>query len=133
MATGEYASADEHLAEHRQKRDPVASADPAPELRAKKAARRTEDAHELQSFRELLAELATRCRHTCEFGNVESPLRVTKLTDPTPLGCEAFRLLERARRQPASFRIPLRIDSIVPGTLETCPTAISRQLFLARS
>ena len=83
--------ADEHLVEHRRERDPVASADPAPELRAKKAARRTEDGHELQSFRELLAELATQCRNTCEFGNVESPLRVTKLTDPTPLGREAFR------------------------------------------
>jgi len=93
--------ADEHLTEHRQERDPVASADPAPELRAKKAARRTEDGHELQSFRELLAELATQCRNTCEFGNFESPLRVTKLTDPTPLGREAFRLLERARSQPA--------------------------------
>ena len=68
--------------------------------RAKKAARRTEDGHERQRFRDLLAELATQCRNTCEFGNFESPLRVTKLTDPTPLGREAFRLLQRARSQP---------------------------------
>jgi len=92
--------ADEHLAEHRRERDPVASAEPAPELRAKKATRRTEDGHELQSFRELLAELATQCRNTCEFGNVESSLRITKLTDPNPVQREAFGLLERARSQP---------------------------------
>jgi transposase len=93
--------ADEDLAEHRQQRDPVASAEPAPEVRAKKAARRTEEGHELHSFRELLAELATQCRNTCELGHVESPVRVTKLTDPTRLGHEAFRLLEQARSQPA--------------------------------
>ena len=92
--------ADEHLSEHRQERDPVASAEPAPALRAKKAARRTEEGHELQSFRELLAELATQCRNTCELGNVEAPVRVTKLTDPTPLARAAFALLDRACSQP---------------------------------
>ena len=92
--------ADEDLAEHRQERDPVASAEPAPELRAKKAARRTEEGHELQSFRELLAELATQCRNTCEFGEAELPLRVTKLTEPTPLARAAFGLLDRACSQP---------------------------------
>ena len=92
--------ADEHLAEHRRERDPVASAEPAPELRAKKAARHTEDGHELQSFRELLAELATQCRNTCEFGETESPIRVTKLTDPTPLVRAAFGLLAQTCSQP---------------------------------
>lgn len=92
--------ADEHLAEHRQARDPVASAEPAPEVRAKKAARRTEDGHELHSFRELLAELGLQCRNTCEFGLPESPLRVTQLTDPTPLARAAFDLLDRTCSQP---------------------------------
>jgi transposase len=93
--------ADEDLAEHRQERDPVAAAEPAPELRAKKAARRSASGHPLQSFRDLLAELATQSRNTCEFGQLESPVRLTKLTDPTPIAREAFRLLEQACSQPA--------------------------------
>ena len=92
--------ADEHLAEHRANRDPVASAQPAVEVQAKKAARQTEGDHQVHSFRTLLAELGTQCRNTCEFGETESSLRFTKLTDSTPLQSEAFRLLEQHRSQP---------------------------------
>lgn len=87
--------ADEHLAEHRAQRDPVASAEAADEVKAKKAARQTEDGHPLQSFRTLLAELAKQCRNTCEFGEGKSTVRFTKLTELTPLHSEALRLLEQ--------------------------------------
>jgi hypothetical protein len=69
-------------------------------VNAKKAARQTEDGHPLQSFRTLVAELATRCRKTCEFGEGESTVRFPKLTDPTPLQSDAFRLLDPSRSQP---------------------------------
>jgi transposase len=91
---------DEHLAEHRAQRDPVAPAEPADEVKAKKATRQTENGHEVQSFRTLLAELATQCRNTCEFGEGESTLCFSKLTEPSPLQSEAFRLLEQFRSQP---------------------------------
>jgi len=93
--------ADEHLAEHRASRDPVAPAQPAIEVQAKKEARQTQEGHQIQSFRTLLAELGTQCRNTCEFGETESTIRFTKLTDPTPLqSSEAFRLLQECRSQP---------------------------------
>jgi transposase len=87
--------ADEHLAEHRAERDPVAAAEPADEVKAKKANRRTETGHEINSFGTLLAELATQCRNTCEFGVEGSTVTYTKLTDPTPLQTEAYDLLEQ--------------------------------------
>ena len=92
--------ADEHLAEHRANRDPVAPAQPAVEVQAKKAARQTEGGYQVQSFRTLLVELGTQCRNTCEFGETESTIRFTKLADSTPLQSEAFRLLEQHRSQP---------------------------------
>ena len=91
--------ADEHLREHRAERDPVAPAKPAEALCRKKAARRTPDGNALQSFRTLLSELATRCRNTCEFGAGGTAIRYTRLTEPTPLQAEAFRLLEKACSQ----------------------------------
>ena len=89
---------DEHLAEHRAERDPVAPAEPADEVKAKKAARQTEDGYEVQSFQTLLAELATQCRNTCVFGEGESSACFSKLTEPSPLQSEAFRLLEQSCR-----------------------------------
>lgn len=91
--------ADEHLAQHRAERDPVASAQPAAAVKTKKATRQTNAGHEVQSFRTLLAELATQCRNTCEFGEEKSPIRLTKLTELTPLQSEAFRLLKQYRSQ----------------------------------
>jgi transposase len=86
---------DEHLAEHRAERDPVAPAEVAEEVKAKKANRQSEAGHELNSFDTLLAELATQCRNTCEFGVGESSVTYTKLTDSSPLQSEAFDLLEQ--------------------------------------
>lgn len=91
---------DEHLAQHRAERDPVAAAEPSAELKAKKAARQTPDGNELQSFRTLLVALGTRCRNTCHFGEGEAAIIYTKLTDPTPLQSEAYRLLDQACSQP---------------------------------
>jgi transposase len=87
--------ADEDLAEHRAERDPVAPAEVANEVKAKKASRQSEDGHELNSFITLLAELGTQCRNTCEFGVEKSTIEYTKLTEASSLQCEAFRLLEQ--------------------------------------
>ena len=86
--------ADEHLHEHRAERDPVASAQPADEVKAKKTERQTDDGNELQSFRTLLNDLGTQCRNTCELGEGGSGIQITNVTDPTPLQTEAFRILE---------------------------------------
>jgi hypothetical protein len=87
--------ADEHLAEHRAVRDPVAPAQPAAEVQQKSAARRTNEGHEVQSFRTLLMALGAQCRQTYRFLENESAIEIQKLTDPTPLQTEAFRLLQQ--------------------------------------
>jgi hypothetical protein len=92
--------ADEHLADHRAGRDPVAPAQPAEEVQRKKAIRRTPEGHEVQSFRTLLMALGTQCRQTYRFAEHESAIEIQKLTDPTPLQTEAFRLLQQGRSQP---------------------------------
>jgi hypothetical protein len=91
--------ADEELAEHRAQRDPVAPAEPADEVLQKKAVRQTEDGHPVHSFRTLLAALSTLCRQTCQFGDGESGIQISKLTEPTALQTEAFHLLQQERRQ----------------------------------
>jgi hypothetical protein len=87
--------ADEHLTEHRAVRDPVAPAQPAAEVQQKSAARRTHEGHEVQSFRTLLMALGTQCRQTYRFVGNESAIELQKLTDPTALQTEAFRLLQQ--------------------------------------
>jgi hypothetical protein len=87
--------ADEHLAEHRASRDPVAQAEPAEEVCRKKATRRSENGYPLHSFRTLLAELATQSRRTCQFGDGDSAIPISKITDPSALQTEAFRLLQQ--------------------------------------
>jgi hypothetical protein len=87
--------ADEDLAEHRAGRDPVAQAEPAAEVRRKKAKRRSEEGHPLNSIRTLLAALATQCRSTCQFGDGDSAIPIRKTTDPSTLQNEAFRLLQQ--------------------------------------
>ena len=91
--------ADEHLAEHRAGRDPVAPARPPAEVTAKKAACQTDGGYEVQSFSTLLGELGTQCRNLCEFGEGKSIIHITKTTEPTPLQFEAFRLLQQQRSQ----------------------------------
>jgi hypothetical protein len=87
--------ADEHLTEHRADRDPVAQAEPAAAVRRKKALRRSKEGYPLNSFRTLLAALATQCRTTCQFGDGDSAILIRKTTDPSTLQNEAFRLLQQ--------------------------------------
>jgi transposase len=87
--------ADEHLAEHRATRDPVAQAEPAEEVCRKKVTRRNEQGYPLHSFRTLLAALATQSRYTCQFGDGDLIIPISKTTDPSPLQTEAFRLLQQ--------------------------------------
>jgi transposase len=84
---------DEQLPVDRATRDPVSPAEPSASAKRKKATHRTADDLPVHSFATLLAELATRCRHTCvpAGGLVEATF--IKLTDATPLQTEAFRLL----------------------------------------
>lgn len=86
--------ADEHLAEQRAQRDPVASAQPHPEVERKKRARHNEAGYELHSFSTLIEALATLTRQSCEFGKGESRCSFTKEAEATPLQAEAFRLLQ---------------------------------------
>ncbi len=87
--------ADEHLAEHRAHRDPVAQAEPAAEVRRKKALRRSKEGYPLNSFRTLLATLATQCRTTRQFGDCDSAIPISTTTDPNTLQNEAFHLLQQ--------------------------------------
>jgi transposase len=84
---------DEQLPVDRATRDPVLPAEPSASAKRKRVTHRTADDLPVHSFGTLLAELATRCRHTCApaAGSVEATF--TKLTDATPLQIEAFRLL----------------------------------------
>jgi len=87
--------ADEHLTEHRADRDPVAQAKPAEEVCRKKATRRSQEGYPLNSFRTLLAALATQCRTLCQFGDGDSVIPISKTTDPSTLQSEAHRLLQQ--------------------------------------
>ncbi|HUT93465.1 MAG TPA: IS1634 family transposase [Thermoguttaceae bacterium] len=83
---------DEELARDRGVRDPVASAEPSASAKRKKATHRTPDELPVHSFRTLIAELATRCRHTCVPAGGTPDVTFAKLTDVTPFQAEAFRL-----------------------------------------
>lgn len=84
---------DEQLPADRATRDPVAPAKPSASAKRKKATHRTVDAVPVHSFGTLVAELATRCRHTCVPAGGLAEATFTKLTDATPLQTKAFRLL----------------------------------------
>jgi len=83
---------DEELPRDRGVRDPVASAEPSASAKRKKATHRTPDELPVHSLRTLIAELATRCRHTCVPAGGPPDVTFAKLTDVTPFQAEAFRL-----------------------------------------
>lgn len=83
---------DQQLPADRATRDPVAPAKPSASAKRKKATHRTADDVPVYSFGTLLAELATRCRHTCVPASGLAEATFTKLTDATPLQTKAFRL-----------------------------------------
>lgn len=85
---------DETLDGDRQTRDPVAPATPSAAARRKKVERRTADGRlPLHSFETLLAELATRCAHTCRLRSDPTAAPVHQLTPPSPLQARALALL----------------------------------------
>lgn len=84
---------DEELPRDRAVRDPVAPAEPSASAKWKKATHRTADEFPVHSFRTLLAELATRSRHTCMPAGGSTEVTFTKLTDVTEFQAEAFRLV----------------------------------------
>ncbi len=86
--------ADEELANDRDRRDPVAPAQPSAHARRKKVLRVDAEDLPLHSFASLLADLATLCRNTCRLTSQPSAPTFDQLTQPTTLQRRAFELLE---------------------------------------
>ena len=84
---------DEDLPDLRQRRDPVAPAEPSPSALHKKAARETAEGMPVHSFDTLLEELGTLCRNRCRIGSGRSSHTFDQDTGPTALQAEAFKLL----------------------------------------
>jgi transposase len=85
--------ADEELEEDRANRDPVKPAKSSEAAKIKKKTRHNEAGFEVHSFRTLLAELATRCRNTCQVTGGGDEASFAQLTEATSLQTEAQRLL----------------------------------------
>jgi transposase len=85
--------ADEELEEDRARRDPVKPAESSATAQAKKKTRQNAAGQEVHSFRTLLAELATRCRNTCQVTAASTEASFEQLTEATPLQSEAMQLL----------------------------------------
>ena len=84
---------DEDLKRNRATRDPVATAEPATAVKAKKAVRLTADGLPVHSFNSLLEALGTRCRNTCRVKATSANASFTQITEPTPLQARAYQLL----------------------------------------
>lgn len=84
---------DETLPVTRQQRDPVLPARPSAAAQAKKIGRINGDGLPIHSFRTLIAELATRCRHRCRLkADPESPA-IEQDTAPTELQTRVMELI----------------------------------------
>lgn len=83
--------ADEELATERDRRDPVAAAEPSASAQTKKQRRRTTTGLGVHSFRTLLAEMGKRSRNSCQVSGTDATF--TQITEASPLQAEAFRLL----------------------------------------
>jgi len=84
---------DQSLPVARNRRDPVAPARPSAAAQRKKTQRVTEDGLPIHSFRTLMAELATRCRHRCRLkADPDSPV-IEQDTEPTPLQNRVLELI----------------------------------------
>jgi len=81
---------DEELTEHRKTRHPVRPAEASESAQKKKTSKETPQGLPVHSFSTLMTALGTRCRNRCRLTGGTS---FTRLTDPTPLQAEAFRLL----------------------------------------
>ena len=84
---------DETLPVARRQRDPVLPARPSAAAQAKKVERINGDGLPIHSFRTLIAELATRCRHRCRLkADPDSPA-IEQDTAPTELQTRAMELI----------------------------------------
>ena len=83
---------DETLAVDRKQRDPVAPAEPSTAAKTKKVARVTENGLPIHSFKTLMAEMGTRCRHRCRVKSDPECPPIFQDTDPTPLQVRALEL-----------------------------------------
>jgi len=83
---------DETLAFDRTQRDPVAPTEPSIAAKTKKVARVTENGLPIHSFKTLMAEMGTRCRHRCRVKSDPECPPIFQDTDPTPLQARALEL-----------------------------------------
>jgi transposase len=84
---------DETLASDRKQRDPVAPAKPSTAAKSKKVARVTENGLPIHSFKTLMVEMGTRCRHRCRVKSDPQCPPIFQYTDPTPLQTRALELI----------------------------------------
>ncbi len=84
---------DEALPVDRHQRDPVAPAQPSEEARRKNNDRLNAEGLAVHSFRTLMAELATRCRHQCRLKSATDTPLIRQETQPTPLQSRALELI----------------------------------------
>jgi transposase len=85
---------DEDLVADRNRRDPVAPAKASESARLKKKTHLTPDGLPVQSFRTLLAHLATRCRNTCVVSGDPKETTFYRVTEADELQAEALRLIK---------------------------------------
>ena len=85
---------DEELEEERQRRDPVAPAEPSLSARRKKIQRTTSDGLPIHSFQTLLMHLATQCLSYCRVKSDPDSPSFTQVTMPTELQQRALELLQ---------------------------------------
>lgn len=84
---------DETLPVAREQRDPVAPAQPCAAGEQKKRHRLNEAGLPIHSWRTLMAELATRCRHRCRLKAAPDSPVIIQHTEPTPLQARAMELI----------------------------------------
>ena len=85
---------DEELDMDRDRRDPVAPAQASASARRKKKTHVTPDGLPVQSYRTLLAHLATRARNTCVVAGDPKQTTFYQVTEADALQAEALRLIK---------------------------------------
>jgi len=83
---------DETLATDRKQRDPVAPAEPSTAAKFKKVARVSDNGMPIHSFKTLMAEMGTRCRHRCRVKSDPECPPIFQDTEPTPFQTRAMEL-----------------------------------------
>src|SRR4051794_6453926 len=85
---------DEGLTDDRPRRDPVTPAKPSESAKLKKKTHKTPGGLPVQSFRTLMAHLATRCRNTCVMTADPNRTAFHQVTEADELQAEALRLIK---------------------------------------